>query len=144
MSDRNRLVVANGDWAESLPPWLLNEIRDDRWVLLLRSSKRRDMQAHEKVGDAEALAYLMTLSHISAFPPVLANIFEYLTGEVLARRSPGMPSVSGRMRRKKLTEYEQEELVRLKREIYQRRKEISHPLLDGLRAATKALKKSDG
>jgi hypothetical protein len=143
MSDRNRLVVANGDWAESLPPWLLNEIRDDRWVLLLRSSKR-ELPAHEKVGDAEALAYLMTLSHISAFPPVLTNIFEYLTREVLARRSPGMPSVSGRMQRKKLTEYEQEELERLKSEIYQRRKEISHPLLDGLKAATRALKKGDG
>ena len=125
----NRLVVACAHWATSLPSWLLDEIRNERWISVMKTLTR-DIPAHEKVGDAEALAYLMTLSHKVAFSGSRARIFEYLSSVVLSRRNRAMPGVSPLEKFEELAEPEQQELKYLKSEIYRKRGDIVHPVLN--------------
>ena len=127
MSKPNRLVVACGDWASSMPDWLLEEVKDERFITVL-ISLLHDLADHEKVGDAEALLYLKTLSHRVPFTPSAVRIYEYLTRVVLARRNPGMPAISSHAKVIELSEPEQEELNQLKIEIYSKRGDISHPI----------------
>ena len=121
-------MVACADWASSIPSWLLDEVRDERLISVGRSLAQ-DIPLHEKVGDAEALAYLMTLSHKVAFSGSRARIFEYLSSVVLSRRNPGMPALPPDANFEELPEPEQQELDRLKSEIYELRGDIDHPVL---------------
>ena len=121
-----RLMVASIESVSALPKWLLKEIQDERWIILLKSC-RRELPVSEMVGDAEALAYLVTLSMRVAFPSSLAKIFEYLFREVLERQKPDMPRAS--LDRVELTGAERWELERLKAEIYEERGDILTPSL---------------
>ena len=59
MEKQNRMVVADSGWAETLPEWLLSEIREERMVdgmyAITKGEKR------QRVGDVEVVAYLYTM-----------------------------------------------------------------------------------
>ena len=123
----NRLVVAIHDGMEAVPKWLLDEIVDERWAISLRLMTET-LPYSERVGDAEALAYLMTVSRRCPLPARFVNIFVHLADKVLKGRGRTLPA---EWRRETLSEFEKEELEGLKRELYRiRGGDIVHPLLE--------------
>ena len=56
MKKENRLVVADIGWAESIPEWVKEAIREERMINGLIGI----MSGEEEVGDAEVLVYLYT------------------------------------------------------------------------------------
>ncbi len=85
---RTRLVVACHDGVSFLPKWLLYEIECERWIVMLKLTKF-EMAPDEQVGDAEVLAYLMTLSRRGPLPPGFQNIIAHLARKVLRHRPSG-------------------------------------------------------
>src|SRR5664280_3150347 len=85
MKNKNRLVVADAGWAQDLPEWLLEEIRIERLTLAM-AALTHEMADHEKVGDAEMVAYLMTASLRAPLIREDAEIYIYLTAKLMQRK----------------------------------------------------------
>ena len=135
----NKLVVADSGWGKSIPEWIKEAIRDERIVSgMINVMDKKE----EKVGDAEVLAYLMTLSLRKPLHHNTSQIYFYLGGKVMKKKNiEGLPDFMEEKLKQGLNSDEERELDRLSRDIYKARGgEISHPLFDLL----KQLKKSGG
>lgn len=134
----NRLVVGSSSWAESLPDWLLDEIRSERMILGLVSIAGT-LTNSEKVGNAETIAYLMTASQRAPLPHNLIEVYLYLTTKVMKRRDTVVPDD---IRKTELSRDEERELQELKSMIYSKRGgDIQHPVLDAMRQLKKEVHK---
>jgi len=132
----NKLVVANLGWAETIPEWLLEEVKYERLIYGLAGFINPNAP---KVGDAETLVYLYTEALTQPLDNEKTNIYLYLTAKVMKRRRE-LPDFLKEALERGLTEYEQYELQNLKHSIYiQRGGEIKNPLLDAMRELKKEI-----
>lgn len=134
----NRLVVADSGWAESIPEWILEEIKQERILYGMADI----MKGTKTVGDAKVLAYLYTANLHSPVSHEMGQIYIYLTGKVMQKskglKEDELPDFVREKLKKGLTEYEQRELNILKQDLYRRRgEEINTPILDVLRELKK-------
>ncbi len=144
MNTGARLVVANEEWASILPVWLLEEVREEQWIILMQAAQG-EMQEYELVGDAETLTYLLTLCQIVPFSSERTNIFLSLMFNVLERKKSGMPSTPDFVRPEKLTAVEQQELKRIKQQLYEARRRAGYPLMEfALSGRPSVLKRKNG
>jgi hypothetical protein len=129
---RNALVVGDMAWADSLPEWLLEEIRQERMILGLAALGNPEI---DKVGDAEVTAYLMTASMRAPLTSEYTTIYCSLSAKLMAARGKELDLEMRQFLEKGLTEWEQHELKELKSMIYEQRGgEIVHPVLNLMRA----------
>lgn len=110
------LVIANAEWAKTLPEWLLKEIEAERVIAGFCDLLGKE---HEPVGDAEVVAYLMTASLTAPLPYEYTNIYLYCAGRVLERCRRGPVPTDIRVTR--LTEAEAYALKRLRGDIFDKR-----------------------
>jgi len=137
MEGKNRLVVADAGWAETIPEWLLEEVKKERMV-----SGFVDVmgKGEEKVGLAETAVYLYTLSLKQPMNHNYSEIYLCLTGKLLARKTGEAPDFCRELVERGLTPNEQRELDELKSELYKRRGEaIRSPLFDALKELKKEI-----
>jgi len=133
----NRLIVGDITWIDTIPEWLLEEVKAERLIYGLASLIGRG----PKVGDAEVCVYLMTASHRSVLSSEHVNIYMYLVTRLFKRRDKEVPED---IRKDELTEWEEHELEELRDTIYRSRGgEISHPLLDAMRHLKKDIKRKE-
>ena len=138
---RNRFIVADKGWAETIPEWLLKEVESERMILGMGSLIKPEFAG--KVGDAEACAYLYTASMRGLLSGELAQVYVYLVAKLSQMKGRKLPDIAEEKLKQGLTQYEQTALDKLKIELYHKRGgEISHPLLDAMRSLKKKLKKN--
>lgn len=135
----NRLVVADAGWADTIPEWLLEEVKTERLTLGLGSIVNPDIP---KVGDAEVCVYLYTAGLRGPLSAEHTQIYINLAGR-LARRhwkkvnteeGDEVSCVKEEINERDLTRYEERVLEDLRSMLYRKRGgEISHPLLDAMR-----------
>jgi len=87
----NLLVVGNRSWADTLPESLLDDIKSERTILGLISIVNPNFTDDEKVGDVEAIAYLMPASLAAPLPHTLTQIYLYLVTKVMERKGIPQP-----------------------------------------------------
>lgn len=135
----NRLVVGDAAWADTIPEWLLNEVKAERLIYGLASLMD---SGRAKVGDAEVAVYLMTASHRGVLSSEHTNIYMYLITQLSKKRGKEVPED---IRKEELSEWEEHELEELRSMIYEKRGgEIHHPLLDAMRGLKKEIKNKGG
>lgn len=145
MEGKNRLVVADAGWAQDLPDWLLEEIAAERLVLGM-AALTHEMADHEKVGDAEMVAYFMTASLRAPLSHDDAEIYVYLTARLMRKKGKELTDFMQVKLEQGLSVDENWKLSHLKTEIYRKRGgDIESPLLKILREFKKNLdqRKSD-
>lgn len=135
----NCLVVGDASWADSIPEWLLDEVKAERMIYGLAYLMNG---GRPHVGDAEVAVYLMTASHRGPLSSEHTNIYMYLVTQLFRKRGKEVPED---IRRDKLDDWEKRELRELQDMIYQKRGgEIHYPLLDAMRQLRKGIKKKEG
>ena len=133
----NRLVVGAREWADTIPEWLLDEVKAERLIYGLASLMGR----RPKVGDAEVTVYLMTASYRSVLSSEHTNIYMHLVTRLFKKRDKEVPES---IRKDELSEWEEHELEELRDMIYHSRGgEIHHPLLDAIRQLKKDIKRKE-
>jgi hypothetical protein len=138
MKNKNRLVVADAGWAQDLPEWLLEEIRIERLTLAM-AALTHEMSDHEKVGDAEMVAYLMTASLRAPLIREDAEIYIYLSAKLMQRKGKELENFMRAKLEQGLSDDENRQLTHLKTEIFrQRGGDIESPLLKVLRELKKS------
>lgn len=130
----NRLVVADSGWAETIPKWILEEIKEERMM----GGMIDIIKGTETVGDAEVLAYLYTANLRGPVSHEMGEIYIYLTGKVMQKskglKEDEMPDFLQEKLKNGLTEDEKRELNILKQDLYRKRGgKINTPLLNILR-----------
>lgn len=132
----NRLVVGDRSWAESIPEWLLEKVREERMVLGLISIANPNI---EKVGDAEVLAYLLPAASRAPLNSVHTNIYLYLATKICGQRGNELPDDIQVI---ELSSWEEKQLQELKNMIYRcRGGDIQHPVLEAMRKLKKTISK---
>ena len=135
---KNRLVVGAREWADTIPEWLLEEVKAERLIYGLASLMD---SGRPKVGDAEVVVYLMTASHRGILSSEHVNIYMYLVTRLFKKRGKEVPES---IRKDKLSDWEEHELEELRQMIYHSRGgEIHHPLLDAMRQLKKDIKRKE-
>jgi hypothetical protein len=131
----NRFLVAVRDGESWLPEWLMIAVAEERLILMMRSAKT-ELPPEDRVGDAETLAYLMTVSLRLSMPGHFKRIYAHLTGRVM--KSWGRETeVPEELRHDELTPFEAQQLQELKAEMCRIRGEIRHPLIKAVRRTAK-------
>lgn len=132
----NRLVVGDLNWAESLPDWLLEKVKEERIVLGLMSIVNPDI---EKIGDAEVLTYLLPAASRGPLPSDICNIYLYLATKVCKKASKDFPS---NICITELSKSEERKLKEIRNMIYRKRGgEINHTTLNFMRQLKKQIDK---
>ena len=72
------IIVFPGGWGDSLPDWLKSAITMERLIENVRALKEREMTST----DAEACAYLMTVSLTQPIDSDWTQIYLYIAGKV--------------------------------------------------------------
>ena len=109
------IIVFPGGWGDTLPEWLKNSITLERLVMNMKALRGEEMTGT----DAEAVAYLMTLSLTQPIDSDWTQIYLYLAGKVCRQwKKVELPSD---IVVDKLDNYKEQELARLKAWIYQTR-----------------------
>jgi hypothetical protein len=112
------IIVFPGGWGDSLPEWLKNAITLERLDMNVKALKGEEMTGT----DAEACAYLNTASLTAPMDSDWAQIYLYLATKTYRRWGKGeMPAD---IAVDCLSDYQMEELKRLKAWLYQRRTRI--------------------
>jgi hypothetical protein len=131
----NRFLVAVRDGADWLPEWLMIAVAEERLILMMRSAKT-NLPPEDKVGDAETLAYLMTVSVRLSMPGHFKRIYAHLIGRVM--KSWGRETeIPEKLRHDELTPFEEQQLQELKAEMCRIRGEIRHPLVKSVKRMAK-------
>ncbi len=131
----NRLIVANKGWAESIPQWMLDEVRSERMVNgLVSAVSKKELADWELIGDAEVVVYLFTLSSTVPMSTEYTNIYLHLSQKLMKRRGIELPED---IRKEKLSEYEESVFKILKQDLVGKRGKINHPLFDILKSLKK-------
>lgn len=140
---KNRLVVGDMSWADMIPDWLLEEIKQERIIYGLAGIANPEAQ---KIGDAEVIAYLMTASMRAPMPSEYVEIYVYLTAKVMKRQGKELPDFMKEKLERGLTQPEEYDLKELHSMIFDKRGgEIDTPLLNAMRTFKKDIdrKKTD-
>ena len=131
MKKQNLLVVGDQQWADTIPQWLLDEIREERMINGLIALTKPDF---EQVGDAEVAAYLMTASLRAPMLSEYVEIYVYLGARIMKRKEKELTPEMAEKLERGLTTSEEYELKQLRRDIYHARGgDIDTPLLNALR-----------
>ena len=152
MENKNRLVVADLGWAETIPDWLKKEVETERLIEGFKNacSLTERNGGSPRVGLAETCVYLYTASLKYPLGYHLTRIYQWVLGKV-ARKSLNRTSSKGQklpdfveqILKEGLDPEEERELNDLRETLYRKRGgEIRSPLFDALKALKKkALKK---
>ncbi|OGO39976.1 MAG: hypothetical protein A2147_03620 [Chloroflexi bacterium RBG_16_57_8] len=111
------VIVFPGGWGDSVPEWLKSVIPLERMIVLMESKDGREPTA----SDAEACAYLMTVSLSQPIDANWTNIYLYLAGKTCKRWKK--VEVSSDIAVESLNDHQATLLNRLKDWLYQRRAE---------------------
>ena len=126
------LVMGDVTWADTVPEWLINEVKTERTVSGLAGLMGKEVPL---VGDAEVCVYLMTASLAAPLDSEHTNIFQYVMTKVMDKKGKKMPED---IKKTELSEYEMGLLLELRYKIYTRRGgEVRNPLLDAMRGLKK-------
>ncbi len=139
----NRLVVADAGWAESIPEWITEEIKEER----ILNGMVDIINKTETVGDAEVLAYLFTANLHGPVSHEFGQIYIYLIGKIMKRvkglSDKELPDFCREKLEKGLVDDEKRQLEELKYDLYRKRGgKINHPVLDILRELGKKKRKN--
>jgi hypothetical protein len=123
---KDPIILYPGGWEDSLPPSIWNEITMQRFIQELRAKGKKV----EEATDAEALAYIYSVSLVGPMSSEWTNIYLWLGRHMGAK---GLE----RMIPEKLSSDEQRMLTDLKRWIFKKRKasrgktkaHYAHPLM---------------
>lgn len=109
------IVVFPGGWGDTLPDWLKTAITLERML-----GNMKALKGEEPMGtDAEACAYLMTVSLTQPMDSDWTQIYLYVGGKTYHRW--GKSELPADIRVDSLNDYQLEELKRLKRWLYEKR-----------------------
>lgn len=131
MTQENRLIVADKSWAETLPEWLLNEVRSERMInglISVNTSKEAE------VGNAEIVVYLFTACMRAPLHSEDQKIYLKLSGELMKKRGIELPDF---MDVGELNEWENRCLDELRYKIKKARGKVNHPIFDILKEIKK-------
>ena len=127
------IIVFPGGWGDSLPEWLKAVIPLERMIVLMESKDGREPAG----SDAEACAYLMTVSLSQPMDADWTNIYLYLAGKTCKRWKK--VKVSSDIAVDSLSDYQASLISNLKAWLYQRRKEARNKSQRGQRTLKKEL-----
>ena len=130
----NRLIVADAGWAKSVPEWLLKAVEAERLVYGLATIGKK---VPEHVGDAEVCVYLFTHSLKQLMPPEFTKIYIYLASKLMKKRGIQLLDDFEEALRNGLTDYEKEELNRIRSNIAHKRGKVEIPLVNLLKEVFK-------
>ena len=109
------IIVFPGGWGDTLPEWLKNAITPERLMWDIKALK-----GEEPTGtDAEACAYLMTLSLTQPMDSDWTQIYLYIAGQTYKRWNKGQ--IPADIAVASLSDYQVRELNRLKAWLYSQR-----------------------
>jgi hypothetical protein len=113
------ILVFPGGWGDTLPDWLKGAITMERLIENMKALKGEPMTGT----DAEACAYLMTVSLTQPIDSDWTQIYLYVAGKVYERHRTKESGVTmpEDIRVDKLSDYQMQHLNRLKDWIYGRR-----------------------
>ncbi len=112
------ILVFPGGWGDSLPEWLKTSITLERLEINMRALKGEELTGT----DAEACAYLMTVSLTQPIDSDWIQIYLYIAGKAYARW--GKNKLPDDIRVDSLTDYQAGELKRFKSWLYQKRIQV--------------------
>jgi hypothetical protein len=109
------IIVFPGGWGDTIPEWLKTAITLERMI-----GNMKALKGEEPIGtDAEACAYLMTVSLTQPMDSDWTQIYLYVAGQAYKRWGKGeMPAD---IAVESISDYQMQELNRLKSWLYQRR-----------------------
>ncbi|MDP2728882.1 MAG: hypothetical protein Q8O55_00140 [Dehalococcoidales bacterium] len=109
------IIVFLGGWGDTLPDWLKTAITLERLTMNMKSLKGEEMTGT----DAEACAYLMTVSLTQPMDSAWTQIYLYIAGQTYKRWNKGeMPAD---IAVDAISDYQIGELSRLKSWLYHQR-----------------------
>ncbi len=109
------IIVFPGGWGDTIPKWLKTAITLERLEMNMKALKGEEMTST----DAEACAYLMTVSLTQPMDSDWTQIYLYVAGKTYTRW--GRNELPADIRVDSLNDYQLDELKRLKHWLYQRR-----------------------
>lgn len=109
------IIVFLDGWGDTLPEWLKTAITLERLEMNMKTIKGEEMIAT----DAEACAYLMTVSLTQPIDSDWTQIYLYVAGKTYRRW--GKNDLPADIRVDSLNDYQLDELKRLKHWLYKRR-----------------------
>jgi len=112
------ILVFPGGWGDTLPDWLKGAITMERLIENMKALKGEQMTGT----DAEACAYLMTVSLTQSMDSDWSDIYLYVAGKTYSRHKQG--GVPEDIRVDQLSDYQMQHLDRLKDWLYRRRTTI--------------------
>ena len=112
------IVVYPGGWGDTLPDWLKGAISVERLIENIRTLKEGEPTAT----DAEACAYLYTTCLCFPLDEDWAQIYFYLTSQVMSRHRQGV-EIPSDIKVEALDQQQTHDLRRLKDFIYRKRVE---------------------
>jgi len=113
------IIVFPGGWGDSLPEWLKNAITLERLEMNMKALKGEEM-----IGtDAEACAYLMTVSLTQPIDSDWTQIYLYIAGKTYEkwRTKESGATMPADIRVDSLNDYQMGELKRFKSWLYEKR-----------------------
>jgi len=113
------IVTANQDWGETIPEWLIERIRIQRFVEHFKELRGEKVK---EASDEEAFAYLYTASLVAPLREEWARIYLYLGYKVAPEHMK--KQIEKLNPPKELTDYEKYLLQMLKERIYRFRRKI--------------------
>jgi len=117
--EENKLVVANAGWAETIPDWLLDEVKAERTVSALADAVGK---SQETVGDAEVVAYLYTANLTAPISREMADVYLHLSAKLMKQRGMAKAEDLEELNTpKELSQDARRELDDLRRELYNKR-----------------------
>ena len=127
----NRLIVGDKSWADTIPEWLLDEVKAERLIYGLVGLINPDAP---RVGDAELCIYLYTASLRAPMYDEHNQIYIYLVAKLMRKQGKELQDFMQEKLDRGLTSDEERELRKLKDIIYSRRGgDINHPVLNFMR-----------
>jgi hypothetical protein len=112
------ILVFPGGWGDTLPEWLKQAITLERLVMNMKALKGEEITGT----DAEACAYLMTVSLTQPIDSDWTRIYLYIAGKVC--RQHKQAEIPGDIKVESLDDGQMRDLARLKEWIYQQRTRI--------------------
>ncbi len=116
------IIVFPGGWGDTLPEWLKNAITLERLIENIKALKGEEMTGT----DAEACAYLYTVSLTQPLDHDWAQIYLYIATKVYEKRRTKDSGVTmpADIKVTELTRNQQDDLAHLKAWIYDRRAQV--------------------
>jgi len=111
------IIVMPGGWGDSLPDWIKEAVTIERLI-----ANAKQLKGEEPTGtDAEAVAYLYTASLTAPIDSDWTQIYLYLTRKVMLQNKKIEGDVPPDIKVESINDYQQMELRRFKRWLYETR-----------------------